>query len=344
MHISVPEIHSGKDYLIIMIILKKLVILIMIIILIVPGIPVKAAEGDQTLTIAFVPKSLDNPIFLDTFEAARRKAAELGVKLEWVAPFFTDTESQVRVINNLIKREVDGIIISVNGSDSLKKVIDKAVDSGIPVATFDSDSPASKRLFYIGTDNYQAGVAVGQALRNLLDGKKGDKKAYKTMILSGDRGALNLNKRIIGFKHALHGNYLLDIEILYCEDNIQLAIELVEEYLRDHPDLDIIFFTGGWPFYTPADAMPNFQEWSKRGGIAVGIDIFYSALLLQEQGMINYLVGQNFKEMGEKSLDYLVQYIREGTLPPVLINTGLTYADKTNIDRLLDIYKPWEVR
>lgn len=297
------------------------------------------------LNIAFLPKSLDNPIFLDTFEAAHREAEELGVNLMWVAPFTTDTGSQADIIDSLIDGGVDGIIISANDSSSLERVINRAVESGIPVATFDSDSPESKRLFYVGTDNYQAGVNCGRAVKEELAESGLEDKKLKTVILTGDRMALNLNKRIIGFKKTISDSYQLDIrEILYCRDNIQLAIELIEDYIGKNPDLDLVFFTGGWPFYVPADAMPNFQQWAADGGIAVGIDIFYSALLMQEQGLIDHLVGQDFKEMGRLSLRKLVAYLRFGEQPSDRINTNLTEATEENLQRLLKTYKSWEVK
>lgn len=299
----------------------------------------------KPFTIAFVPKSLDNPIFLDTLEAAQKKAYELGVRLEWVAPFTTSTEEQIKVVNNLIRRKVDGIIISANDPGALKGVINRAVQNGIAVATFDSDVPGSDRLFYVGTDNKKAGYELGKALVKVVKRKNKAHRNLKTMVLSGGKEALNLKKRITGFNEAVAGELNIEInDVLYCYDDFQLANELVEGYLKIHPDIDIILFVGGWPFYVPPDAMPRFQKWARKGGIAVGIDIFYSALVLQKEGMIQYLVGQDFGKMGELSLFYLVNYLRYGQKPPVIIKTGIEHANRSNLDKLLKIHKPWGVR
>lgn len=299
----------------------------------------------EELDIAFVPKSLDNPIFLDTFEAAEQQAEILNVKLHWVAPFLTNTKKQVEIVNQLIKQNIDGIIISANDSQSLKNVINKAVNNNIPVITFDSDSPDSKRLSYVGTDNYEVGVKIGNSLIDILKNKNILKSNKKLMILSGDSGALNLNQRIAGFNNAIEGKIKIDqSETLYCKDKIQLAIEHVENYLEDNFDTDIIFFTGGWPFYVPADAMPNFKKWAKDGGVAVGIDIFYSALLLQKEGLIDFLIGQDFKKMAVTSLTLIVDSLRGSKVSKDFIDTGYTVSNEENIDELLKIYKPWEVR
>jgi len=68
----------------------------------------------------------------------------------------------------------------------------------------------------------------------------------------------------------------------------------------------------------PSEALPNFQRWAQAGGIAVGIDLFYDALLLQKAGLIQYLIGQDMAAMGAMGLELLVNYIRHGEVPPHL--------------------------
>lgn len=301
--------------------------------------------AEEELTIAFVPRSLDNPIFLDTFEAAQKKAHELGVKLEWVAPFSFNTERQLEVINNLIRREVDGMIISVDDVEPVRRVISKAIDQGIAVATFDADCPGSERLFHIGIDNTRAGLAAGRALIDIIKERGLEEEELDTMIMTGVPEALNLKERISGFLQATDDRINLNInDTLYNYDDIKLANNLLEDYVKEHPELDVIFFVGGWPFYVPAEAMPNFKNWALNGGIAVGIDIFYDALVLQQEGLIQYLVGQDLASMGAEGLEYMVDYIQEGKEPPPFIETGLEHADSDNLDNLLKIHKPWLVK
>lgn len=304
---------------------------------------VKKVEKKE-LTIAFVPRSLDNPIFLDTFEHSQKKAHELGVKLEWVAPFHFDTKEQIKIIENLIRRDVDGMVVSVNDVKPIHNVISKAIDNGIPVATFDADSPGSERQFHIGIDNTKAGLAIGKALVDVIKKKGQAEETLDTMIMTGVKDALNLQERITGFIQATDELNLEINDIVENNDNVNLAVELVEEYVKNNPEIDIIYFVGGWPFYVPAEAMPNFQRWAQNGGIAIGIDIFYNALLLQKEGLIDYLIGQDLATMGSLGLEYMVNYIRNGKRPPHFIETGLTHANEQNLNELLEIHKPWLVK
>lgn len=304
--------------------------------------PIMQAED---LTIAFLPRSLGNPIFLDAFEAAQKKAYELDVRLEWVAPFDFDGDAQIEIIENLIRRGVDGIIASVNDEEAVRQVISKALDAGIAVATFDADCPDSGRLFHIGIDNYAAGVEIGNALVAVIKNQGLQDHKLGTMIMTGYREALNLEERIRGFLAATTGEINLDIQdILENEDTVEKSIILLEDYVRINPAVDVIFFVGGWPFYVPGEALPNFQKWAQQGGIAVGIDLFYDALLLQKEGLIQYLIGQDMASMGSLGLELLVNYIRFGDVPPEFVKTGLEHANEDNLDRLLQIHKPWLVK
>ena len=303
---------------------------------------------NEEITIAYVPRSLDNPIFLDAFEHAQEKAIDLGINIEWVAPFTYNAKEQIKIIESLISRKVDGMVVSVNNTPDYIKVINKAVESGIAVATFDADAPDSKRLFHIGINNYEAGEVTAEGLLEVLEAKnidyKNQNKQLDTMIMTGVRGALNLDSRIDGFLDRVKNTNLKVQDIVENQDSVNLSVELLEQYLQQNPDVEIIFFVGGWPFYVPAEALPNFQQWAKNGGVAVGIDIFYDALLLQERGLLQYLVGQDMATMGSKGLSTLYYYIKYGVEPKEYIETGVEVANEENLERLLKTHRPWRVK
>ncbi|HYH02159.1 MAG TPA: substrate-binding domain-containing protein, partial [Bacillota bacterium] len=110
-----------------------------------PSVRKTAGVQNRPLVIAIVPKSLDNPVFVDAKEAAELTAQKLSVTLEWVAPFKVNPELQVKLIEGLIRKKVDGIAVSVSDPAKLRRVIAKAVSAGIKVATMDSDAPGSGR-------------------------------------------------------------------------------------------------------------------------------------------------------------------------------------------------------
>ena len=242
-------------------------------------------QAEDQLTIGFVPRSLDNPIFLDAFENAHQKAMELGVRLEWLAPWGFSTEGQLAVMESLIGQGVDGIVVSVNDVPEIQGAIQRALDNGIPVITFDADSPTSGRLFHIGIDNFKAGWEAGKALVRIAQAR-GLEGPLSAVIMSGEPDALNLIERMDGFFGAIEGELGLDVdEILYNRDNVDLATIMVEDYLKANPEVDVFFFTGGWAFLRPPLMPCPLSAVGSRRRDRSGIDIFYDALLLLRDGL-----------------------------------------------------------
>jgi ribose transport system substrate-binding protein len=307
--------------------------------------PVDTVSRPAGVVISIVPKSLDNPVFLDAKDESERICKELGIKLEWLAPMQVDAEEQERIVENLIRRKVNGIIISCIDPDRIKKLIDKAVAAGIKVATFDSDSPKSKRLFYCGTNNYLAGRACGEALNKVLTAKHKADRENQLLIMTGFLGSDNLNERIRGFQDAVRGRLRLKlVQTLSCNDDINKAGELLEEYIRNNPDLDAFLSVGGWPLLVPPDSIPSFQLWCRQGGTSVVVDTFYPNLIAAKKGMADALVGQDFIKMGRLSVLYLYRAIKGQKINASFIDTGFEIGDVNNYDRLLEHKKPWEIK
>ena len=293
-----------------------------------------AEKADGDITIAVVPKSLDNSIFIDAKVGAENKAKELGINMEWVGPAKSDAAEQVNVIEGLIQKKVDGILISCNDADALKYVIDKAVAAGIPVGTFDSDSPDSQRAFYAGTNNYEIGKLGGEKmLKALPDGGK-------VAILTGVLGAPNLEERITGFKDAVEGSNIEVLPVQTGEDDVQKSVEVVAQFTTANPDLAGWFFDGGWPLFADPDSSPELKEFSANGGKVISVDSAYPMLQFVQLGMVDQLIGQNYPKMGEIGIETLYKIIKGDTSVDLgddthYIDTGFEEIDKSNVEEAL---------
>ncbi len=93
------------------------------------------------------------------------------IKTELRGPATWDASQEARAIEQLIAKGVKGIIVTAGDATTLNPAINKAVKRGIPVITFDSDAPESKRLCFAGTNNYEAGKVAGKAMVEWLKGK-----------------------------------------------------------------------------------------------------------------------------------------------------------------------------
>lgn len=293
----------------------------------------KKQEEHKTV-FAFVPKLLDNPVFQVAWQGAQAGGKDLGngkVEVQRFAPVKSDAVEQAQIIESLIEKKVDGIAISVNDADALKETIDKAIDAGIPVVTFDSDAPKSKRMSYYGTNNPGSGNMMGEYLVKYM-GKKG-----KVAILMGTPGAPNLEERKNGLLEYLKD--YPDIKVVateFCYDDVNKGITVMEAIMQAHPDLNGWVLAGSWPIFTPA---PGPFASKKPGQITVvAFDALPEELEYVRQGYVQVLLGQKLWGWGYESIRSLLA-IKEGNPPQQIIDSGLDLVTKENVEEYAQRWK-----
>ena len=321
--------------------MKKLVSVLLAALLVLSLATVAFAEAkdDADITIAVVPKSLDNAIFLDAQASATAKAEELGIKLQWVGSTTSDAGEQVTVIEGLIEKQVDGILISCNDADALKDVIDRAVDAGIVVGCFDSDSPNSKRAFYAGTNNYEVGKLAAEKMMEILpDGGK-------VAILTGVLGAPNLEERIRGFKETVEGSNIEVMPVQTGNDDVQASVDVVSQYTAANPDLAAWFFDGGWPYFADPDALPEVKTFMENGGHIISVDTCEPMLQYVGMNMVDLLIGQDYPTMGALGVETLYKLIKGEDVDlgdeTHYIDTGYELVDISNYEEVWATKTPW---
>ncbi|AZO19802.1 LacI family transcriptional regulator [Mesorhizobium sp. M1E.F.Ca.ET.045.02.1.1] len=280
----------------------------------------------QDITIAVVPK-VAVPFFDDCNTGAKTAADALGVSYQWVVPQNTQGATQVKIIEDLIARQVNGIAISVNEPKSVEGVIKQAMQAGIKVVTFDSDSAKSVRSMYIGTINKQAGVTMGNSMAKALGGKG------KIAIVTGQLGASNLNERIDGVKEALTAYPGIEIVAVEgTEDDLAKAVSVTEALLRGHPDLAGIFGMSqvGGPAVAKVLAEQEFAD--RKGKVAVfAFDDLPDTIKGVKDGYINGIMVQRPVTMGKLAVEHLVAQVKGKETESKDIDTGVTVVNADNL-------------
>lgn len=232
--------------------------------------------------------------FFNWAHAGMRDAAALlgsDITVELQGPAEWDASLQARSIEQLIARQIDGIVVTAGEANALVPAIDKAIAAGIPVITFDSDSPDSKRLAFVGTNNYNAGWTAGKAMAEWLGGTG-------EVGISTFPGPDHLKRRVDGFTEALR-QFAPDVRIAATvndEGDVARAESQITAMLQANPGITGIFCAHGNPGPGAAAAVRNL---GRRGQVQImAFDFGTPVIELIESGEIKGTVGQNPYLMG----------------------------------------------
>lgn len=286
-------------------------------------------------TFALVPKAMNNPFFDLSRDGCMKRAEELGnVECVYTGPVEHEPATQVQIIQDLISQGVDGLAISVSDAGAVTKVIQQAVDAGMPVITFDADAPDSVRQAYVGTNNREFGRQLGELLKQVRP------EGGTYAMISGGPAADNLNERVEGVRESLEGSGWTEVSgsPQFCNDDMALAVQQMADLLTANPDLDAIVPVGGWPMFVPgayrAFVDANRERFDSGELTLVVADTLPVQLEALRDGYVHGLVGQRPFEMGELAMDILLA-LKEGQEVEEITYSGLDVVTRENVDQFL---------
>jgi ribose transport system substrate-binding protein len=308
-----------------------------------PAAPAGGAAAARTERYATVVFLSGSEFFNWSYAGMRDAARMLGphVQVELQGPAEWDASLEARAVEQLTARKIDGLAVTAAEANALIPAIDKAVGAGIPVITFDSDSPASKRLAFVGTNNYNAGFAAGKAMAEWLGGTG-------EVGVSTFPGPDHLKKRLDGFTAALaqFGPAIKIAATVNDEGDVAKAETQITAMLQANPGIKGIFCAHGNPGPGAAAAVRNL---GLKGKVQIlAFDFGTPVLELIESGEIKGTVGQNPYLMGYMAmlLAYSAKHPTEvpsgrpGFGPaPENIDTGVSILYKADLGRYRTVPK-----
>jgi ribose transport system substrate-binding protein len=281
--------------------------------------------AQKTLRFALIPKALDIPVFDYANKGAQRKAKELGgVEVTYRGPDHSDELKQKEVLESFISQKVDGIAISVLNAGFLSSTIDKAIDAGIPVVTWDSDAPGSKRIAFYGVDDFKSGQIMGEQAARLLNGKG-------TVAFITSLGANNLARRLDGAKDALAKYPGIKIIETFDtkEDGVRCA-EIIASATNRYPTLGAWISVGGWPVFT-ANALTPVPPGTK----VISFDTNPPAPDLLKAGKVQVLLGQKYFGWGSETVQMLYDIVHGKRPANTIVDSGVDVVTKENVDQYI---------
>ncbi|MFA0753069.1 MAG: hypothetical protein IMHGJWDQ_000837 [Candidatus Fervidibacter sp.] len=297
----------------------------------------KTKKPGEKIIIAGIGKSIH--AYWREVELGMRAAEKKlkGCQVRWFVPPKEDVRAQVSTFESFIAQGIDGIVIGPSNPAAIKTVVQRALNAGIPVITFDTDAPDSGRLLYVGTDNYKAGYEAGKVMVKVLKGKG------KVAICTGSLTALNSVQRMEGFRAALKRTQVQVVETYNDGEDKAKALANAQAALQKYPDL--AGFYGVYAFNGPACAQAVKMA-GKVGKVKiVCFDTTAEHMQLIKQGLITATIGQRPFMMGYRSTEILYRMVTEGVekvlrdlkmekLPPEKrhLDTGIDIVTKVNME------------
>jgi ribose transport system substrate-binding protein len=290
------------------------------------------------LKIAMIAKSSTNPVFLSARTGAEAAAKELtakhGVPIEvaWLTPPTEDGQVQAQRIAQAVNEGASAVLISCSDAGKVNGAINDAVGRGVPVMTFDSDAPDSKRFAFYGVDD----IKTGQMVMDELAKQMGE--AGSIAILAGNQNAPNLRKRVEGVKIAAAKYPKIKIvDTFYHIETPQDAAAEVIRVQNAYPQIQGWAMIGGWPLFTQTlltDLNPNKVK-------IVAVDGLPAELAYVEKGLAPVLLAQPTYLWGYVSVQRIFDKVQLKQEVPQIIPMELVKVTKENLGTWARQLKTW---
>jgi ribose transport system substrate-binding protein len=303
-----------------------------------------SAQHDADESYYLVSVNLQIPYWQTAGAGFTHAASQMRVKAQFVGPDTFDPKAQQLEFEKALKAHPTGILVSPANADLMKGDIDAAIQAGIPVITIDADSPASKRLLFIGTNNYQAGVMGAKVAAAQMHGKG-------TVVVFTMPGQANLDDRLRGYRDtfATYPGIRID-RVVDMRGDPRLVFDTTEQIIGKEKGkvagficleaqggkevanvLDRYHVQGKTVIAMDTD--PDTLEWIKKGLIA--------ATIAQKPYTMAYVGLKMLDDLHHHKLRTLDgNWAQDPFSPlPAFVDTGATMIDKNNVDAFVAAQK-----
>jgi ribose transport system substrate-binding protein len=271
-------------------------------------------------------------------------AAQMKVRSDFTGPQNYDPKAERDALDQAVQKKATGILLGVTDPALLKDSIDKAVAAGVPVITIDSDAPSSKRLFFIGTNSYQAGFTGGQRLAQELKGK-----GNVVVFTMPDQS--NLQDRLRGYKDALARTPAIKItRVVDIQGDPRIAFDTTTQIVGKERDKVNAFVC--LEAQSGKEVAGVLNSYHVTGKVVIAMDTDQETLDWIKKGVIAATIAQKPYTMafvGMQMLDNLYHHkpssldkdwSKDSFAPiPSLVDTGSDLIDKSNVESFIQAGK-----
>lgn len=289
--------------------------------------------ADTKFTIALIPGLTTDAFYITMRKGAEAAAKAVGATLVWQGGPDFNPVTQVPVLDAVIAKKPDAILIAPTDKDQLIQPLKKAADAGIPIITVDTfigtgvyqtgKGDADFPLSYIASDNLLGGAIAARALAKAV-GEKG-----KVYVSNVKPGVSTTDQREQGFKEEMkkYPNVTV-LETQYNDDDANKAASQLQAVYARNSDLDGVF---GANLFSALGAANGVQQAGQTGKIrVVAFDAPTSIVDNINAGLVDLAIAQHPAEIGYFGVMAAYAHLTGNSIPTA-IGTGFTVIDKSNV-------------
>jgi ribose transport system substrate-binding protein len=277
------------------------------------------------------------PYWQSAYQGLMRATSEMKVKEGQIqGPDGHDPQGEHQAFQRALAQKPAGIVVSATDANVLTPDINAAISQNIPVITIDSDAPDSKRLFFVGTDNFNAGTIGGNLTSKLIGGKG-------NVVIFTIASQANLKDRLHGYQAAFNehpGIHILDT--IDMNGNSDIAFDNAKKLIDGKTKVDAFICLEALSCPAVAEAVnranmagkvtivamdtdPGTVDWIKKGVI--------SATIAQRPWTMAYFGTKLVAEIHLHPPNPLSGNWKENSFAPLpqFVDTGTFVVDKNNI-------------
>jgi len=292
-------------------------------------------HAQSSPTIALVVGVKGDPFYVTMQKGAQAEADAMGAELIVDGPAQFDPVQQTPIVDALIARKIDALLIAATDKQAMIEPLQRANDAGIPVISVDTfigdgdyvNGPVTFPLSYIGSDNTQGGMIGCQAL---LDAVGGSGKFY---IQNVKPGISTTDQREQGCRQAIQaagaGASLVGVD--YNGDSAATAAQQTSALLQRTPDLTAIF---GANLFSAEGAAQAVKNANLSGSVKIAnFDAPEQAIADLKAGTVDLVIAQKPADMGTTGVDYALQAISGDTSQiQKRVPTGYVVITRDNVN------------
>ncbi len=295
---------------------------------------------DQQERYVFVASNINLPYWQEAQAGLSDAAKQMGVKAEFVGPDKFDAQAELAEFQKAIASKPSGILVSASRPEIFHDAINSAIAVGIPVVAVDSDAPETKRVLFVGTDNFRAGQESGKRAAQILQGKG-------QVVVISIPGQQNSEERLRGVTEAL--KKYPEIKVLQNIDDSgdpRVANDSVSNLLHGKTKIDGIICLeasggegaaeavhrqdmDGKVVIVAFDKDPETLDWIEKGVI--------TATVTQKPYVMAYYGLKFADDLHHNAVHDFKDWQTAPTPPlPTFVDTGTAIVDKSNVKAFRD--------